>query len=179
VQPVSTDAVYYDRTTIFFHWVTAFLVAEQWIGAQIIDFFPRGAPRVDARSVHITLGVVLAVLLIARVIWRATRGRRLPLAKEGALGLLAQATHWGLYILIAAMLATGVFLAWARGDSLYNIVNIPAFAPGGHELANQVQKIHATIGYLILAVAGIHAGAALFHRIVWRDGVLNRMLGWD
>ena len=59
MQPVNTSATRYDITTIIFHWATAILVVEQWLGAQIIDWFPRGAPRVDARSVHITGGVLL------------------------------------------------------------------------------------------------------------------------
>ena len=32
------------------------------------------------------------------------------------------------------------------------------------------------IGWIIVATAGLHATAALFHRYVLRDGVLARML---
>lgn len=176
MQPVSLNAKRYDGTTILLHWVTAVLVVEQWLGAQIIDWFPRGALRVDARSAHISLGVLLAVLLIGRVLWRASRGRRLPLADDGFLGLVAKVTHWGLYGLLAAMVLVGLALTWVRGDSLFDLFRIPAFDPGNHELADQIQEIHATIGWIILALAGIHAAAALFHHFVWRDGVLARML---
>jgi cytochrome b561 len=120
--------------------------------------------------------VLLAVLLIGRVLWRSSRGRRLPLADSGFLGLVAKATHWGLYGLLAAMVLVGLALTWTRGDSLFNLVRIPAFDPGNHALADQIQEVHATIGWIILAVAGIHAAAALFHHFVWRDGVLARML---
>ena len=175
MQPVSPEATRYDPTTIFLHWTTAFLVIEQWLGAQTIDWFP-GPYRVDARSVHIVLGVTLALVLAARAIWRATGGRRLPLASGGFLDLVAKATHWGLYALIAAMLVVGLFLAWTRGDSIFNLFRIPAYDPGNKALTHQVQDIHATIGYLILALAGLHAGAALVHRYFWHDGVLARML---
>jgi cytochrome b561 len=57
----------YDATTMFFHWATAILVATQWLGAQTIDWFPGGPLRVDVRSVHITCGALLAVLLLARI----------------------------------------------------------------------------------------------------------------
>ena len=92
---------------------------------------------------------------------------------------MAKATHWGLYALVGAMVAAGLFLTWTRGDSLFNLVKIPAYDPGNRALTHQVQEIHATIGYLILAVAGLHAAAALVHHFVWRDGVLNRMLARD
>ena len=56
MQPVSLAATRYDTTTIVFHWATAILVATQWLGAQIIDWFPKGTLRVDARSMHIVCG---------------------------------------------------------------------------------------------------------------------------
>ncbi len=175
MQPISPDETHYDRTTIFLHWATAVLVAEQWLGAQTIDWFP-GPLRVDARSVHIALGVALTILLLARVIWRLKFGRRLPRATSGGLDVIAKGTHWGLYVLLTAMLLVGLFLAWVRGDSLFNLFRIPSLDPGNRALREEVQQIHATIGYLILALAGLHASAALVHRFLWHDGVLRRML---
>ncbi|MGI4954045.1 MAG: cytochrome b [Janthinobacterium lividum] len=175
MQPVTPAARRYDATTIFFHWATAALVAVQWLGAHTIDWFPRGPLRVDARSVHITLGVVLAGLLIGRILWRLTRGRRLPLADDGALNIVAKATHWGLYGLLVAMVLVGLFLTWTRGDSLFNAFTIPRYDPGDTALPHQVLEVHATIGWIILGLAGLHAGAALVHRYLWRDGVLDRM----
>ncbi len=176
MQPVTPTATRYDTGTMFFHWATALLVVSQWLGAQAIDLFPRGPLRVDARSVHITFGVLLAALLLARVLWRATRGRRLPLADKGALNVVAKGTHWGLYALLAAMVLAGMFLTWTRGDSIFNLFSIPAYDPGNHDLADQVQEVHGTIGWIILALAGVHASAALVHRYLWHDGVLGRML---
>jgi cytochrome b561 len=178
MRPVSPDATRYDPVTIFFHWTTVILVAEQWLGAQTIDWFPSGGLKTGVRSVHITLGVVLLLVVATRGFWRATQGRRLPPASGGVLDLAAKATHWGLYTLIVAMLAAGLFLAWARGDSIFNLFSIPKFDPGDKGLADQVQEVHATIGYLILGLAGLHAAAALVHRYVWHDGVLARMWPW-
>lgn len=176
MQPVDPAARRYDPTTMFFHWATAVLVATQWLGAHAIDWFPRGPLRVDARSVHITFGVLLAALLMGRVAWRLTGGRRLPLADEGVLNMVAKGTHWGLYALLAAMVLAGMFLTWTRGDSIFNLFSIPAYDPGNKALPDQVLGVHATIGWIILALAGLHAGAALVHRYLWHDGVLGRML---
>ena len=176
MQTVDAAARRYDPTTMFFHWATALLVVTQWLGAQTIDWFPRGALRVDARSMHITFGVALAALLAGRVIWRLTGGRRLPLADKGALNVVAKATHWSLYGLLAAMVLAGMFLTWTRGDSIFNLFSIPAYDPGNKALPHQVQEIHATIGWIILGLAGVHASAALVHRYLWHDAVLGRML---
>lgn len=176
MQPVSPHTSQYDRATIAFHWATAILVAFQWLGAQTIDWFPRGALRVDARSVHITVGVLLAVILIARLVWRSTGGRRLLPADRGVLNLAAKASHWSLYVLLLAMVSVGVFLTWTRGDHLFNLLALPTFDPANHNLQDQVQEIHATIGWIIVGVAGVHATAALVHRYIWHDGILARML---
>jgi cytochrome b561 len=176
MQPVTTTARRYDPLTMFFHWATALLVVTQWLGAQVIDWFPRGPLRVDARSVHITFGVLLAALLVGRVAWRLTGGRRLPLADKGALNVVAKGTHWGLYALLGAMVLAGLFLTWTRGDSIFNLFSVPAYDPADKALPDQVLEVHATIGLLILGLAGLHAGAALVHRYLWHDGVLARML---
>ena len=110
-------ATRYDGPTIWFHWTVACLVLVQWLLAQVIDWFPLGMPRIEARSVHISLGLFLGVLLLARVVWRATRGRVLPPADRGALQILAKVVHYTLYVLLIAMVAVGLFLVWVRGDS--------------------------------------------------------------
>ncbi len=92
------------------------------------------------------------------------------------LHVLAKGTHWGLYLLLLAMVSVGAFLAWTRGDSIFGLFAIPAYKPGDHGLVDQVQDIHATIGWIIVGLAGTHAAAALVHRYIWHDRVLARML---
>ena len=179
MQSTDIDARRYDRTTMFFHWATAILVVTQWLGAQTIDWFPKGPLRVDARSMHISFGLVLAALLAARIVWRLTQGRRLPLADKGALNVVAKGTHWALYALLVAMVLVGMAVVWAQGDSIFNLFTVPAYDPSNPDLGDQVQGIHGKIGWLILALAALHASAALVHRYLWRDGVLGRMLPGD
>ena len=174
MQPGSPAATRYEAATIAFHWLTALLVVGQWVGAQVIDWFPPGPLRVNARSVHIVAGALLAALLLARVGWRATRGRRLPLADGAALSVVAKGTHWTLYGLLATMVALGFLLTWARGDSLFNLVTIPRLGLADHDTADQLQDWHNAVGFMILVLAGLHAAAALLHRYAWKDLVLVR-----
>lgn len=173
---MQADYLRYDRVTMLFHWLTALIVVGQWVGGQTIDWFPRGPLRTDARSVHIVAGTLLAAILVARIAWRLTRGRRLPPADTGALNLVAKGTHWGLYAMLSAMVGIGLFLTWVRGDSIFGLFNVPQFRPGDRALRGMLLDWHATLANVILAVAGLHAAAALAHRYVWKDGVLARML---
>ncbi len=176
MQPVTTGAQRYDQTTIVLHWAVAILVIVQWLGAQTIDWFPKGFLRVDAKSIHITGGLLLTSLLVVRVVWRLTYGRRLPLADRGSLNLLAKGTHWVLYALLFVMVGAGITIVVVEGESIFNLFSISGTASGNRDLGHQIEDFHGTVGWIILAVAGLHASAALVHRYVWRDRVLARML---
>lgn len=169
-------AARYDGVSILLHWLTAALVATLWALGQTIDFFPKGAPKIDARSVHITLGATLAVVLIARILWRASAGRRLPLANRGWLGAAARVVHYGLYLLVGVTVTLGIFNAWQRGDVLFNVYTIPQLIPGDLGLKRTIEKLHGDFADIVLIIAGLHAAAALAHHYLLRDRVLRRML---
>lgn len=175
MQEALAAAPHYDRRTIWFHWTIAVLVPLQWGLAQIIDWFPGGEPRIAARSVHISAGLFIAVLLAARILWRMTRGRSLPPANKGALQTLTKSVHSALYALLFAMVLVGIFLVYVRGDSFFGLLTVPAFDPGNKALRDTVTELHETIATFILIIAGLHALAALVHHYVLRDGVLRRM----
>lgn len=166
----------YDDRTIALHWVTAALVVLLWTVAQVIDFFPKGMPRISARSVHMSLGVILGFVLVARIGWRATGGTRLPRATPELAGRLAEIGHYALYVLVAVTVLLGVMNVWARGDSYFGLFKVPSLAPGNARLKETIEDLHAWCANSTLILAGLHAAAALVHRYVLRDEVLQRML---
>ncbi len=165
----------YDRRTIMFHWLTAVLIAALWLIAQFIDDFPT-ALRIYARSTHILLGVVLTLVLIGRLWWRATGKLVLPPDERLWMRLAAVATHYGLYILVAATLVLGLVYEAVRADNLFNLGRLPSIAPGNKDLRNQLGDLHGTLANIVLIVAGVHAAAGLFHHYVMKDNVLLRMM---
>lgn len=166
----------YDGVSILLHWVTAGLVVILWTLGQTIDFFPKGAPKIDARSTHFVLGAALGLVLLIRVAWRVSAGRSLPLANSGWMGIAARAVHYGLYTLVTATVVLGVFNAWQRGDVLFNVYTIPKLVPGDLVLKKTLETLHADFADAVLIVAGLHALAALVHHYLLRDSVLRRML---
>jgi cytochrome b561 len=166
----------YDPLSIFLHWLTAALVVIVWTLGQTLDFFPKGAPKIDARSMHIVLGASLALVLLVRLSWRASAGRSLPPADSGWLGGVAKLVHYGLYALLAVTLMLGIFNAWQRGDVLFNLYTIPKLVPGDRALQRTLGWLHADFADAVLIVAGVHAAAALAHHYLLRDSVLRRML---
>ena len=168
----------YDRRTARLHWATAVLVTVLWVIGQVIDWFPKGVPRISARSVHITLGVLLAVVLVRRIVWRSRSGRRLPPANPGAWGHVARSVHWVLYAALAAVVVLGMLNAWARGDSIFSLFHIPKLLPANAQLKPAVEYLHKTFANALVILAAAHALAALAHHFILRDGLLLRMLPW-
>ena len=170
-----SHSLQYDRATIILHWTTVALIAVLWVMGMTIDYWPKGPLRVDYRSVHIILGVVLGCLLIARLSWRLTGGRILPDDPRPLLAFAAQAMHWVLYIVVGLTVALGVVTTWARGDSIFDFFTIPSFAPGARDLAESLVEWHELAANAVLVLAGLHAVAALLHHYVLGDDILVRM----
>jgi cytochrome b561 len=166
----------YDSRSIGLHWVTAALVIVLWCLGQTIDWFPRGNARIAARSLHVCLGAVLAVILCYRLWWRLGAGRRLPAAGSGIPQAFATVLHFLLYAALLSAVAVGVANAWVRGDNIFNLFTLPAFDLGNKALKAQVEDLHALLANVLLALAGFHAAAALAHHLIWKDSVLRRML---
>lgn len=166
----------YDGVSILLHWITAALVVALWTLGQTIDFFSKGAPRIDARSTHFLLGATLGVVLLVRIAWRASAGRSLPLAASGWVGATAKVVHYGLYALLGATVVLGIFNAWQRGDVVFSVFTIPRLVPGDLVLKRTLEELHGDFADVVLILAGLHAAAALAHHYLLRDSVLRRML---
>lgn len=163
----------YDRTTITLHWATAILVAIQFLIGRTTNLLQRGPLRVDIWSVHVLLGFAFAGVVISGLLWRATRGRRLPPINRGVLHVAAVATHRLLDLLLVSMVVLGITNVFAHGFPLFDILHFPKL--GSDEFMRSVNAWHGLIANIIVAVVLLHSTAALFHRYVVRDGVLRRM----
>jgi len=166
----------YDPTTIRLHWATAVLVTLLWGIGQVIDLFPAGLARMNVRSVHIVLGATLACVLAWRLWWRATRKKRFGRTSGGAGPAASNAVHALLYLLLTGTVALGLLNAWARGDKVFAWFKLSPLVVAGVDLRHRIGDLHGLGANMLLAVAGLHAAAALVHHLVLRDGTMARML---
>jgi cytochrome b561 len=58
------------------------------------------------------------------------------------------------------------------------IWQVPALFTQDDAIRHIFVEAHEYGANALLALIGLHAGAALFHRLILRDGVLHRMLPW-
>ncbi|MGY5809456.1 cytochrome b [Rhizobium sp. LEGMi198b] len=172
-------AARYDHVTITFHWLTALLVLTMFTLAEARSFVARGTPlRGDLIFVHISLGILLAAVLILRIVWRIATHRRTAPAVSGLQHAVATLAHLALYALMISQVSYGFLMIWASGNepSFFGLFSVPPLIVLDQPTRHVMGELHDYTAWAIIAVVGIHAAAALGHHYVLRDRVLVRMI---
>lgn len=129
-------------------------------------------------SMHKLIGFVVLWLVVVRLVYRFMRGA--PADEPTLTGwqrALAHVTHWGLYgLLLAVPLSGWVGISFFGARDIFGLVSLPAIVPEDADAASRVFFAHWVLASLLVAVIAAHVGAALYHFLVRRDGVLSRML---
>lgn len=170
----------YDRLTRTLHWLTAAVVIFMFASAHIWETLEKGTPlRKGLQSVHISLGIALAVLIVARILWRLLAGNYPKAQAHPLLNVLAQTAHGCLYLLLLAQIVLGFMFRWAQGEpfNFFGLFNVPAPFLIDHDWRATLGGLHNNVAWAIILLAGLHAGAALWHHYVMGDATLRRMLG--
>lgn len=171
------DGTNYDRVAIALHWATALLVLTQFLLSQTWGLFGRPAHHLMVVA-HMSFGIVLAVMIVARIMWRVMPGHQVPAIVSGWIGLASKGLHYLLYALLAAEAVLGFLLRWAGGESMsfFGLLIPSPFAPLSKAAHHQIGELHENVGWAIIILATAHAAAALYHHYILRDRVLLRML---
>jgi len=126
---------------------------------------------------HKTFGVIVLGLMTLRLIVRLVRGRpeyQPPLPRFNRIA--SEAVHGLLYVALLAQPMLG-WAATAAGGFPVEFFNmkLPALLGKDEALSKILFTLHAGVGWLILALIGLHVGAALMHAYVKRDAIMQRM----
>ena len=162
------------------HWLTVGLVVLAWVLGTFDDALPKGAARTTGLFVHISAGLAILAVLVARLLWRLADPP--PSPEPSVLGVwLARAgqfAHYALYALLIAAPVAGIVLQFARGDALplFGLSEIPSPWPADRAFARSVKEAHEVLANALVILACLHAAAALVHHWVFRDRTLVRML---
>ncbi|HLW93359.1 MAG TPA: cytochrome b/b6 domain-containing protein [Roseiarcus sp.] len=131
----------YDQTTIALHWFTALSVVVLWLIGQTADWLPRGAANQFVWSIHVALGLALALVLVGRIFWRAFAGMRLPAPGTPTLQILTKAVHYSLWVLLVVVAALGVVDAFvSRIQSLSSREPASAWRPKSQKVPHRVAR---------------------------------------
>jgi cytochrome b561 len=174
---MAAPAKKYDINTIILHWLTALIVFFQFISAELWGFLARPQRHFLVVS-HMSLGFLLVIILTFRIVWRLSYGIRLPQIAPTLLDRGARLLHLVLYGLLAAQIPLGFFTRWTDNKPL-DVFGWAIASPLGacsKATGHFVDQVHDINAWIIMALVGLHAFAALIHHYLRRDAVLRRML---
>lgn len=132
-----------------------------------------------APKIHMTIGVILLLLMIFRVVWRFFSAQPKPIETHSALvRFLSKAGHLGIYLLLFVVMLSGYLIFTADGDPIVLLggIEIPALITGIPNQADLTGAIHLYGAWTLVVLSVGHALAALKHHFIDKDATLKRML---
>lgn len=168
----------YGTVARLFHWITVLLVATMIVaGFTMVQEIPR--PWQDRLFVlHKGLGVVVLLVVLARLGWRLRHPPPpLPLSVPPVQARVAEAVHRGLYALLIVQAVSGYVYVTSGGYPIEALtaLGIPPLLARHEAVAAVAEAVHVGGAFLLTALIVAHIGAAAFHGLVRRDGIVARM----
>ncbi len=168
----------YNAVTRWIHWLIAILVVANFIlGPEDLDESENLVSDWSAQ-LHETLGLVVFGLSVFRMVWMLFAQPRLHIPMSTLMSMNAKTLQATLYLWLLAVPLTAVSGMWLNGDALNLLGNttiMTPFATIKHSSA-LLLDLHVIFADLLMWLAGVHAGAALFHHYILKDTVLKSMM---
>ncbi len=163
------SSIRYAKSQIAIHWLAAALIIFLLVtGSLVLADLPNTAEKIGNLRIHMILGVLAGILVIARAILR----KRLPALPAVHGEMFARLGHMALNLIILLLVFSGAMLMLQSGalDALLGSAALPAdfkeFTP---------RRIHGLASRVAMALIALHVLAALYHQFIVKDGLLARM----
>ena len=169
----------FDPVIRFLHWLTLFLVATVFVLAFSVRFAASSEEARTLVQMHRSFGVTVWIVTLGRLVWRQfSRFPDWPADMPQAMRFAAHWSEYALYALLLTQPILGLLQTNAHGDrvDLFLLGQLPALIGQNRPLANQLLRVHETVGLLLLGLIALHASAALHHHFWRRDDTLEAML---
>lgn len=175
----ATGEARYGHVAVALHWaIGTLLLGQIAFGFLLDEIAPRNTPsRAAVINLHKSFGIVLGVLIVARLAWRlAHRPPAWPATMPAWQARAAQLGHIALYACMVTMPLSGYVGSnfSRRGVRFFGNVLKP-WGPDLPAAYNAFQAVHVTTAFVFAALIAGHIGLALRHRFVERDGLFARM----
>jgi cytochrome b561 len=183
VMRTSNDGIAASRTwrygapAIVLHWVLALLIVFMaglgWY-MMSVEREPGGPWYMD---LHKSIGLILFVLVLLRVLWRMFhKPEPLPEGVPAWQAQLSSFTQWLLYACMVALPITGIFGAeYSRAGLAFFGIALPAGIAPDRVTSKLFFQIHEFLVWVLVGLVALHVLGALKHLLIDRDLVFNRM----
>lgn len=161
------------------HWLMTILICLMFMAFQGFQPDTSDADRIEMLMGHSSIGSFITLLIIIRLTKRFVLKHQQPQHKLPARqAKAAKSTHYGLYLLMVLVPATGYLTANFHHLPVQLLGSIPLNGSADAELFTTLKLVHVTLVQLLMALVILHIGAALAHKLVLKDKVLASMRPW-
>ena len=132
-------------------------------------------------AIHRPLGIMILILAAIRLVNRMlTTLPPFPPTMSNRERFLASASERLLYTLMFALplVGWGMLSAGHYPIVMFGPVHLPPILPANPTLYAVLRKTHTILAYLLFVTFLAHLAAVLFHTLIIRDRLLNRMALW-
>lgn len=172
---------HYGLVSIVMHWLaTVVIFALFGLGYWMVGLDYYSGWYQTAPDVHKSIGLLLFVMMLARLSWRWFSPPPASLANHGRMTRLASKLgHGFLYLGLFVLMISGYLISTAdgRGIPVFGLFEVPASLTSIPDQADIAGLVHEYLAWALVIFAGIHALAALKHHFIDRDRTLTRMFG--
>jgi cytochrome b561 len=161
------------------HWsMAAMVIAQLLLGVTMVaslSYYPL------LLAIHRPVGIAILVFAVVRLVNRLTH--RPPPFLATMSRLERKVATWSEYLLYALLLAQPL-VGWAMLSAgrypviLYGPLHLPGIAPHNITLYAVLRISHSILAFLLFLTFTAHMSAVLFHTLVLRDRLIDRMALW-
>ena len=169
----------YGWISIVLHWLVAIAVIGTFaLGFWMVDLDYYSTWYHDAPNIHKSIGVILILAMLGRLLWNLFNPKPKPLANSATQRAMAKAAHVILYLLVFVIGVSGYLISTAESQpiSVFNWFEVPAWFTPFEDQADIAGDIHEWLAYGLIGLVAVHAAAALKHHFIEKDNTLRRML---
>ncbi|ECC1662510.1 cytochrome b [Salmonella enterica subsp. salamae] len=163
------------------HWLTALVVYGMFaLGLWMVTLSYYDGWYHQAPELHKSIGILLMMALIVRIIWRRYSPPPVALASHSRLTRAgAAAGHLLLYLLLFAIIISGYLISTADGKpiSVFGWFEIPATLTDAGAQADIAGTLHLWFAWSLVIISLSHGVMALKHHFIDKDDTLKRMTG--
>ncbi len=171
----------YGVISLLLHWVTAIVVYAMFgLGLWMVTLSYYDGWYHQAPELHKSIGILLMMGLVIRIIWRHVSPVPPPLQSQTLLTRLAAASaHIALYGILFAILISGYLISTADGKpiSVFGLFDVPALLADAGTQADLAGSLHLWLAWSLVVLSVLHGLAAIKHHVIDKDATLTRMLG--
>lgn len=172
---------HYGIISVLLHWSAAIVIVGLFaVGYWMVDLSYYSSWYRTAPHWHKSIGIVLLLLMILRLLWRVISISPAPVVTHSKWERVSsKLAHMLLYAGVFAIIVTGYLISTADGRAIqvFNWFEVPGLGELFSQQADIAGDLHRYFAYAVIALAVLHAAAAVKHHVIDKDPTLKRMLG--